>query len=123
MFLGHFALGMAAKKLDAEVSLATTFLAARLPDLVWPLLVLAGAEHVAIAPGDTAVTPLRFESYPYSHSLLAAGLWAAAVAVIHFLSRHLANLFGPPPPSPTAVALAGLLGAILLLPWAAWADR
>ena len=97
MFLGHFAFGMAAKKLDAEVSLATTLLAAQLPDVVWPVLVLAGVEQVAIAPGDTAVTPLRFESYPYSHSLLAVGLWAGA--------------------------LAGLLGAVLLLPWAAWADR
>jgi len=45
------------------------------------------------------------------------------VLVVFRVIVYLANLFGPPPPSPTAVALAGLLGAVLLLPWAAWADR
>ena len=88
MFLGHFALGMAAKRADPEVSLAAGLLAAQLPDVVWPGLVLAGVERVAIAPGDTAVTPLRFVSYPYSHSLLAVALWAAALAAIDFSVRR-----------------------------------
>ena len=52
---------MAAKKADPDLSLAATVLAAQLPDVLWPVLVLAGVERVAIAPGDTVVTPLRFE--------------------------------------------------------------
>ena len=70
------------------MSLAAGFLAAQLPDVVWPVLVLAGVERVAIAPGDTAVTPLRFVSYPYSHSLLAVALSAAALAAIDFSVRR-----------------------------------
>lgn len=100
MFLGHFALGMAAKKADPEVSLATSFLAAQLPDVVWPVLVLAGVERVAIAPGDTAVTPLRFVSYPYSHSLFAVALWAAALGAAYFGVRRRGR---------GAVVLAGLV--------------
>ena len=33
-----------------------------------------GIEHVRIAPGITASTPLEFISYPYSHSLLTLAL-------------------------------------------------
>ena len=44
-----------------------------------------------IAPGDTTVTPLRFSSYPYSHSLLAVGLWAVALAVVDFKMRRRAR--------------------------------
>jgi hypothetical protein len=52
-------------------------------DLVWPFLVLGGIEQVEIAPGDTAFTPLRFVSYPWSHSLLMACAWAAIVAILY----------------------------------------
>ena len=33
-------------------------------DLLSPIFVLLGIEHVEVAPGDTAFTPLRFASYP-----------------------------------------------------------
>jgi LexA-binding, inner membrane-associated putative hydrolase len=88
MFIGHFALGLASKKLEPEVSLATSFLAAQLADAIWPVLVLAGVERVTIAPGDTVVAPLRFDSYPWSHSLLMLLLWAAAFAGIHFAVKR-----------------------------------
>ena len=212
MFVGHFGLAFAAKKLEPRVSLATTFAAAQLADVVWPVFVLAGIERVAIAPGDTAVTPLRFESYPYTHSLVAAVVWALAFGGSHYAVRrrpraalvlgllvvshwlldvashrpdmpvspwgplrlglglwysvsatvvvegviflagvalcvsatrgrdrtgrygfaalvtllavlYAGNLLGPPPPSPAAVAWAGLLGAAILVAWAAWVDR
>ncbi|MDP1568927.1 MAG: hypothetical protein Q8L86_02900 [Vicinamibacterales bacterium] len=87
MFIGHFALGFAAKKAAPAVSLGTLFLACQLADLVWPTLVLLGLEIVEITPGATAVTPLTFVSYPYSHSLVALLVWAAAAsglyAVLH----------------------------------------
>jgi hypothetical protein len=104
VFLGHFALGFAAKKADSHVSLATTFVAAQLADVVWPVLILSGVERVAIVPGDTAATPLRFESYPYSHSLVALAVWGAAFGVFHYLSRRRAR---------TAI----LLGLLVLSHW------
>jgi hypothetical protein len=75
VFIGHFALGFAAKRATPRVSLAVLFSASQLADLMWPFLVGAGIEHVRIAPGDTAFTPLEFISYPYSHSLLMLIVW------------------------------------------------
>lgn len=45
-------------------------------DLLWPVLLLAGFEVVRVDPGNTAFTPLAFESYPWSHSLVMVGAWA-----------------------------------------------
>lgn len=78
MFIGHFALGFATKRAVPRVSLGALFLACQLADLVWPNLVLLGIESFAIVPGYTATTPLRFDSYPFSHSLLGLTVWGAA---------------------------------------------
>lgn len=85
MFIGHFAVGFALKRLAPRVNLATLFAAAQLPDLIWPVLVAAGVEQVEIEPGNTAFTPLAFVSYPWSHSLVLVLVWAAGFAVVHFL--------------------------------------
>ena len=81
MFLGHWALGLAGKRLAPAVSLGTLFFAAQFADLLWPTLVLAGVERFEIRPGLTAVTPLDFVSYPWSHSLLAMAGWGLLVAL------------------------------------------
>jgi hypothetical protein len=88
VFIGHFATAYAAKRLAPRVSLGTLFAAAQLPDLVWPCLVLAGVEQATIAPGDTAFTPLRFDRYPVSHSLLTVAAWGAAFAAVHFWRKR-----------------------------------
>jgi hypothetical protein len=75
MFIGHFAVGMAGRRLTPGVSLAVWFVAVQLLDIVWPVLILAGAEHVRIEPGNTAFTPLNFYDYPISHSLAGAAVW------------------------------------------------
>ena len=82
MFVGHFAAGLACKRIAPTVSLGTWFLAVQLLDLLWPLFLFAGLEHVRIAPGITAFTPLDFYDYPITHSLLGAALWAAALAAM-----------------------------------------
>ena len=76
MFLGHYAVGLAAKRFAPAVSLGTWFLAVQLVDLIWPFFLLAGLERVRIAPGITAFTPLDFEHYPITHSLIAGIVWA-----------------------------------------------
>jgi hypothetical protein len=75
MFIGHFAVGFAAKRAVPRVSLGALLAAAQLADIVWPVLVLAGVEQVRIVPGVTAYTPLEFVSYPWSHSLLLLVGW------------------------------------------------
>ena len=76
MFVGHFAVAFGAKRAVPAVSLGTLFIAGQLADLVWPVLVIAGIERVAVQPGLTKVTPLDFVYYPFSHSLAAAAVWA-----------------------------------------------
>jgi hypothetical protein len=88
MFLGHFALGFAAKRVAPTVSLGTLFLAAQWLDLVWPTLLLVGVERVVIDPSLPGLTPLAFVHYPYTHSLLGAALLATALGSVHFLLRR-----------------------------------
>lgn len=87
MFIGHFGVAFAGKRFASKPSLGWLFVAAQLPDILWPLFLAVGLERVAIAPGDTAVTPLRFESYPFSHSLAMMGFWAVALAGCYVLIR------------------------------------
>ncbi len=84
MFIGHFALGFAGKKLNKGPSLGTMFIAVQWLDLLWPVLVLTGTEKVLIEPGHTAVTPLNFVYYPWSHSMLMAIGWGILFAIIYY---------------------------------------
>jgi membrane-bound metal-dependent hydrolase YbcI (DUF457 family) len=82
MFIGHFALGLAAKRVTPRVSLAVLVAAAELADILWPVFVLLGVEQVRIDPGNTAFTPLDFVSYPYSHSLVLLVVWGFLMSVL-----------------------------------------
>jgi len=86
MFLGHFGLGLGAKRAASGVSLGALFMAAQFADLLWPTLVLLGIERVDVVAGVTAVTPLDFVSYPYSHSLLALAVWGVLCGVIYHVA-------------------------------------
>jgi len=82
MFIGHYALGLAAKRVTPGVSLGVLFASAQFADILWPFLLAAGLEHVQIEPGNTAFTPLNFVSYPYSHSLALLIVWGLALGWI-----------------------------------------
>lgn len=88
MFIGHFAVAFAAKRALPAASLGTLFIACELVDLIWPALLLAGLETVAIAPGITRFTPLDFQHYPWSHSLVMTSVWALAFAGLYFARRR-----------------------------------
>ena len=88
MFVGHFGLAFATKKVAPAVSIGTTIFAAEFLDSVWPLLVLAGVEKVEIVPGITRMTPLDFVHYPWSHSLVMALVWGALFALTYWLLRR-----------------------------------
>ncbi|WP_121353883.1 metal-dependent hydrolase [Flavisolibacter nicotianae] len=85
MFIGHYAVGFAAKKLQAKPSLGTYFLAAQFLDLLWPTLLMLKVEKAAISPGGPV--PLSFTHYPVSHSLLAVLGWAVLFGLLYFLVK------------------------------------
>jgi hypothetical protein len=88
MFIGHYAAAFAAKRIEPRASLGTYVLAAQFLDLLWPMFLLAGVEHVRVQRGITAVTPLDFYDYPYSHSLVTTIVWSGVVGGIYYLSRR-----------------------------------
>ncbi len=88
MFIGHYGVALAAKKLAPRTSLGILFLAAQFVDMLWPVFLLAGVEHVRIDPGNTAFTPLDFYDYPISHSLLTGIGWAIGGALIYWAARR-----------------------------------
>src|SRR5262245_51064254 len=104
MFVGHLAVGLVAKRATPAVNLGWLMAGVTTLDLIWPVFVLAGIEHVRIVPGATAFTPLIFDSYPWSHSLAMSVVWGfALVAVARW--RHV-------------LAPAWLLVALVVSHWA-----
>jgi hypothetical protein len=104
MFVGHLAAALASRTASRGTSLVWFVAAATLVDLIWPLMLLAGVERVRIDPGNTAFTPLAFDWYPWSHSLLMGIGWGMALGA---LSRR----FGVAP------AAARLIGALVVSHW------
>ena len=45
MFIGHYAVALAAKRVASTTSLGTLFLATQFVDLLWPIFLLIGFEH------------------------------------------------------------------------------
>jgi membrane-bound metal-dependent hydrolase YbcI (DUF457 family) len=88
MFLGHHAAALAAKRIAPRTSLGTLIAAATLIDLIWPILLLLGVEHVRIAPGNTRLTPLDFYDYPITHSLAAVLIWSVLFGGAYWLVRR-----------------------------------
>ncbi|MGH7581482.1 MAG: hypothetical protein ACREM9_14995 [Gemmatimonadales bacterium] len=84
MFLGHYGVALALKRVEPKLSLGTLFVAVQLADLLWGIFLLLGWERVRIDPGYTAVTPLQFLEYPISHGLVGMTLWALIGAAIYY---------------------------------------
>jgi membrane-bound metal-dependent hydrolase YbcI (DUF457 family) len=89
MFIGHFAVGFASKRLAPRASEGVLLLAPLFLDAIWPVFLAAGLETVRIDPGNTAFTPLDLHDYPYTHSLLMAVVWSLLVGGLYFaVSRY-----------------------------------
>ncbi len=84
MFIGHFGVAFAAKKIDQRTSLGTLFFAAQWLDLLWPVLLLTGTERVEIETASSAPVPLSFTHYPISHSLLMVTGWAILFGIVYY---------------------------------------
>ena len=88
MFVGHYGVSFATKKVDASIPLWVLFLAVQWLDVIWAPLVLLGIEKVRIVPGFTAMNPLDLYYMPYTHSLVAALVWSVAAAGAYHLLRR-----------------------------------
>ena len=92
MFVGHYAVGLAAKKFAPRTSLGVLIAAPILLDLLWPIFLLIRWEQVSIVPNSNPFLRLEFDSYPISHGLVAVIGWATLFAAIYFgIARYLAG--------------------------------
>ena len=83
MFLGHYGIAFAAKRVAPRTSLGALAFAAQFLDELWPILLLLGIEQVRIVPGLMAANPLNFVYYPFSHSLVMAIVWGVVIGGIY----------------------------------------
>ena len=84
MFIGHFAVGFAGKKFAPRTSLVVLLAAPLFLDLLWPVFLLFGWEHVRMVPGITHYNPLDLYDFPWSHSLLMSLVWATAFSLLYY---------------------------------------
>src|SRR5690349_11904799 len=85
MFVGHLSVALAAKRAAPTTNLGWLMAGVTLLDIVWPVFVILGIEHVLVdpaAPGVTPFTPVAFVSYPWSHSLVMSFVWGFVLAAI-----------------------------------------
>jgi len=84
VFIGHVAVGFAAKRAAPRTSLGLLVAAPLFADLLWPIFLLLGLEHLEIDPNPpNPFLSLSFASYPISHSLLALIGWALIAGGIY----------------------------------------
>ncbi len=83
MFIGHFGVALAAKRVAPRTSLGTLVAASSFLDLVWPVLLLAGVERARIVSDAPPFLRFDFESYPISHSALTVLGWALAFGAVY----------------------------------------
>jgi membrane-bound metal-dependent hydrolase YbcI (DUF457 family) len=89
MFIGHFAVGLASKKLAPRTNLAWLLAAPLFLDLLWPVFLVAGIEHASLVKdAPTPFLVLGLDDYPWSHSLLMALVWSAAMAAVYFAAAR-----------------------------------
>ena len=93
MFIGHFAVAYLFIALFPGVPLLIPLLGVSFPDLLWPILVLAGIEKIRVNPETPLQKGIVFESYPYSHSLLIGTMIAVVPGLaLGFFITPLAGL-------------------------------
>ena len=88
MFIGHFAVGFASKRVAPRTSLGLLVAAPLLADIIWPVLVLTGVEQVRITGGPNPFLTLTFDSYPWSHSLLMLMVWGLLLGAGYYAVTH-----------------------------------
>ena len=76
MFVGHYAVALAAKRFTQKTSLGWTFLAVQFLDVLWAPAILLGIEHARVLPGFLPASSLVLYDIPWTHGLLMAIGWS-----------------------------------------------
>jgi hypothetical protein len=69
MFIGHYGVSFAARRMRVRLPLWVWFIAVQWLDIVWSVLVLLGIEKLRIVPGFTEANALDLYFMPYTHGL------------------------------------------------------
>lgn len=101
MFVGHYSVSLAARRVDTGVPLWVWFVAVQWLDLFFMVFVLTGVEKMRIVPGFTESNALDLYSMPYSHGLIGAAALSALFAALTALALPAAR-------RPSVVALLAL---------------
>lgn len=85
MFIGHFAPALAAAAVSPRApKLGTLFIGAQLVDWAFFTFAMFGIEHMRVDPNATVMVPYDLYHMPYTHSLLATGVWAVIFGLLVF---------------------------------------
>jgi len=76
VFVGHYGPAYALQPAANVVPLWVFALAVQWLDLAWSVFILLGIEKAQVLPQSIGLAPLDLHTMPYSHSLVAAVLWA-----------------------------------------------
>jgi len=82
MFVGHYSVSLAARRIGPDIPLWVWFVAVQWLDLFFMVFVLTGIEKMRITPGFTKSNALDLYSMPYSHGLIGAAVLSVAFAAI-----------------------------------------
>jgi hypothetical protein len=82
MFVGHYGVSFAAKRMEPAIPLWVLFLAVQFLDVLWAPFILLGIEKTRIVPGITASNPFDLYYMPYTHGLVTALAWAVLAGTI-----------------------------------------
>jgi hypothetical protein len=88
MFVGHYAVALAAKAAEPRARLWTYVAAVQLLDIGWGGLVAAGVEKMRVDPSLPG-SPLDLYFMPYTHSLAGALAWSAGALILSRLALRL----------------------------------
>jgi hypothetical protein len=88
VFIGHYGVALASKRVSPRLSLGVLFLAVQLLDVLFAIFVLLGIEKMRIVHRFTAYNPYDLYWMPYTHSLLGALAWSVLAALAWWAVRH-----------------------------------
>jgi hypothetical protein len=106
MFVGHYGVAFAAKRVRAKLPLGLLFLAVQFLDVLFAVFVLLGIEKLRIVHGFTAINPYDLYWMPYTYSLVGALVWSVAAGGLFWRAS------GRLPPRERGVASAVLAAAV-----------
>jgi hypothetical protein len=94
MFIGHFTIAYIFHYIFPSLPLWVALVGVSFPDLLWPILVILGIEKATTDPKSPLQKNIKFNYYPYSHSLVLSTVIAFIFgAIISVLLNNAAILF------------------------------